>query len=121
VLVVFVGLRIAITGYARPNYLPPLELNFPVENLNPALNSTNGDWVQGMAIRDANGTVLMNNASTVCSPDAPDCGSMAGAFNWTQYQPGSRFWLFQGIETGIYTALAALLIYLALRRIRSIA
>ncbi|MFC6020439.1 hypothetical protein ACFP2T_30250 [Plantactinospora solaniradicis] len=34
---------------------------------------------------------------------------------------GDRFWLFQGIETGIFLALAALLLYLAIRRIRRIA
>ena len=44
-----------------------------------------------------------------------------GAYNWQLYQPGSRFWLFQGIETGIFVVLAALLLYLAIRRIRRIA
>lgn len=40
--------------------------------------------------------------------------------NSMRYQPASRFWEFQGIETGIFLALTALLIYLALRRIRRI-
>jgi hypothetical protein len=37
------------------------------------------------------------------------------------YQPGDRFWLFQGIETAIFVALAGLLLYLAIRRVRRIA
>jgi ABC-type multidrug transport system ATPase subunit len=41
--------------------------------------------------------------------------------DFLQYQPGDRFWAFQGIETVIFVALAALLLYLAIRRIRRIA
>lgn len=37
-----------------------------------------------------------------------------------QYQPASRFWEFQSIETGIFLALAAILLYLTIRRIRRI-
>ena len=44
-----------------------------------------------------------------------------GAYNWQLYHPADRFWLFQGIETGIFVALAAVLLYLAVRRIRRIA
>jgi hypothetical protein len=40
--------------------------------------------------------------------------------NSTQYQPASRFWEFQAIETGIFLALTAILLYLAIRRIRRI-
>jgi hypothetical protein len=41
--------------------------------------------------------------------------------NWIQFHPDSRFWAFQGIETGIFVGLTALLLYLALRSIRQIA
>lgn len=44
-----------------------------------------------------------------------------GSHNWQLYQPGDRFWAFQGIETGVFLALAAVLVFLALRRIRHIA
>jgi hypothetical protein len=33
-----------------------------------------------------------------------------GAYNELVYQPLSRFWLFQSIETGIFVALAAILL-----------
>jgi hypothetical protein len=57
---------------------------------------------------------------------APNAGSRgrgfgAGSYNWQLYQPAARYWLFQGIETGIYVALAAPLHYLRIRRIRRIA
>jgi hypothetical protein len=54
-------------------------------------------------------------------PCGSGLGLGPGAYNWQLYQPGSRFWLFQGIETGIFVALAALLLYLAIRRIGRIA
>ncbi|MCI0687292.1 MAG: hypothetical protein L0Y54_08660 [Sporichthyaceae bacterium] len=40
-------------------------------------------------------------------------GLEAGAYNWELFQPADRFWLFQGIETGIFVALAAVLLVLA--------
>jgi hypothetical protein len=56
---------------------------------------------------------------------AADCGTAfgvgPGSYNWQLYQPAVRFWAFQGIETGIFVALAAVLMYLAIRRIRRIA
>ena len=50
-----------------------------------------------------------------------DLGVGPGAYNWELYQPADRYWLFQGIETGLYVVLAALLIYLAVRRVRRLA
>ena len=121
-LVGFLGLRIALTILARPRYLPTRTLTFPVEGASPALNSALGDWVTAMNVRDATGKVLMSNSQMGCPPNATECAGLGpGAYNWEAYQPGSRFWLFQGIETGIFVALAALLLYLAIRRIRRIA
>jgi len=43
----------------------------------------------------------------------------AGYHSFTTYQPGYRFWPFQFIETGIFVALAAVLIavtFLVVRR-----
>jgi hypothetical protein len=38
------------------------------------------------------------------------CLTRAGYRSFTTYQPGYRFWPFQFIETGIFVALAAVLI-----------
>lgn len=67
--------------------------------------------------------MIASNAQVGCPASDLACTERfgAGAYNWVEYQPGSRFWLFQGIETGIFVALAALLLYLAVRRVRRIA
>jgi hypothetical protein len=89
-----------------------------------------GDWILSSGVRDAAGKMVMPDAQVMCPPGAPGPGGVAcgadlgigpGAYNWQLYQPGSRFWAFQYIETGIFVALAALLLYLAIRRIRRIA
>lgn len=58
-------------------------------------------------------------------PSGGPCGSEfgldAGSYNWELYQPGDRFWLVQGIETGIFAALSLALIALAIRQVRRIA
>jgi hypothetical protein len=36
--------------------------------------------------------------------------SKAGLRNYFSYQPGSRYWEFQSLETGIYVLMAAILI-----------
>jgi hypothetical protein len=38
------------------------------------------------------------------------CVTAHGYRNYITYQPANRFWAFQGIETGIFVALAAALI-----------
>ena len=81
-------------------------------------------------IRDAAGKLVAPGAeigapSAPSGPDGRGCGAPLGigkgAYNWVSYQPADRYWLFQGIETGIFVALAALLMLLAVRQIRRIA
>jgi hypothetical protein len=126
----FVGLRIALTILARPRYLPARTRTHSVIGTGePMQTEALGDWVLSRNVRDASGNVV-NNGQMVCPPSGEGpggrpCGSELGigpgAYNWELYQPADRFWLFQGIETGIFVALAALLLYLAIRRIRRIA
>jgi hypothetical protein len=124
----FLGLRILLTGLARSHYLAPKTLTFPLASaLQP--NEMNGDWVLNQGIRNAAGELIAPNAVMQCHPAAPgpgaacggDLGIGAGAYNWELYQPAARFWLFQGIETGVFVVLAAVLIAFAIRRIRRIA
>lgn len=127
----FVGLRIALTTLARPHYLPAKTLTYPIQGTALQPNPTLSDWIMSFGVRDASGKLVAANAQIACPPGATgpggvgtcgaDLGLGPGAYNWQLYQPGDRFWLFQGIETGIFVALAALLLYLAIRRIRRIA
>jgi len=56
----------------------------------------------------------MGNAS----PSLVSCLSKAGFRNYFSYQPGSRYWEFQGLETGIYVLMAAILLAIAFSVIR---
>jgi len=113
-LVGFVAVRMVVMFAARPVFLPPKERTFPVattEIPNPA----SGDWLLSHAIVDpATGT--FNGGYAYCQPSVtcPDEGS----YNVLIYQPGERFWLFQHIEAGLYLALAAVLLLIAIRLVR---
>jgi hypothetical protein len=129
-LVGFLGVRIALTALAREHYRPLLTRTFPLETT-VMPNRMLGDWVTAEGIRDASGRLVAAGTRIICGgaaappPGAPACGSEVGvgpgAYNWQLYQPSSRFWLFQSIEAGIFVALAAVLIYLAIRQVRRIA
>ena len=43
-------------------------------------------------------------------PDPLPCLMAHGYRGFVTYQPASRFWAFQGIETGIFVVLAAILL-----------
>ena len=108
----FIGVRLALTVFARPHYLPALSRTVPDQV--GAFNPNQGHWQLAREFVDADGHAIL--------PDAQ--GNMAfgpGTFVRELYQPAERFWLFQGIETGIYVGLALLLLYLAVRRIQRIA
>ena len=45
----------------------------------------------------------------------PSCMTAHGYRGYLIYQPASRFWAFQGIETGIYVVLAAALLSVTFR------
>ncbi|HWE88117.1 MAG TPA: transporter [Pseudonocardiaceae bacterium] len=123
-LVGFIGVRVLIETLARPNYLPAKTLTFPVTS-EAQPNPAAGAWVYTQGVRNAAGQLVLSNAQIGCPPAQASCGDSLGlgpgSYNWQLYQPADRFWLFQGIETGIFVVLAAALIYLAIRRIRQIA
>ncbi|MEH0843382.1 transporter [Micromonospora sp. CPCC 205711] len=128
-LVGFIGVRAAVAILVRPHYQPARTLTFPVEGTGPAQRHR-GDWVLASGVRSADGKMVAADSQIQCAPPGQgprervcgaDLGLGPGAYNWRLYQPADRFWLFQGIETGIFVALAALLLFLALRRIRRIA
>jgi hypothetical protein len=122
----FVGLRLALTILARPRYLPAESRTQPISE--QAEMEAVDDWVIARNVRNANGEVVSDGlymCADEVGPDGQGCGSELGltpdAYNWQLYQPADRYWPFQGIETGIFVALAALLVYLAIRRLRRIA
>ncbi|WP_435207904.1 transporter [Micromonospora sp. bgisy143] len=125
----FIGVRAAVEILARPHYQPARTQTFPIEGDGPA-DIGRGDWILTQGVRNPDGTMIAEDTRIQCpsgmkGPDGRVCGAELGvepgAYNWQLYQPADRFWLFQSIETGIFVALAALLLYLAVRRVRRIA
>ncbi|MDQ7802772.1 transporter [Amycolatopsis sp. A133] len=118
----FAAVRVAIEVLARPRYRPAQTLSFSPDG-SQTPNPASGDWVMDVGVRNAAGELVLPNARIgPCPPGG--CGDTAagpGATNWLQYQPGDRFWLFQGIETGIFVLLTAALVFFAMRRLRTIA
>lgn len=133
----FVVIRGLIEGLARSHYLSPVAASMPVTGIDQ-FNRFSGAWVYQQGIVNATGRLVQSNASMSCGNElakaakgvnvTPDCGGdlvsqglgPAPFSNWMQYQPGDRFWDFQGIESGIFLGLTVLLIVLAVRRVRRI-
>jgi len=126
-LAAYAALAVAAGLYLRPHYLRPLV----IRNL---INPPGSAWVVGQwwtmggrfafaGDRDAGGMPPMNYLQQVCPHIAPaaatgklsptavvQCFSRHGYTLLTSYQPSSRFWPFQWIESGWLVALSALLI-----------
>jgi ABC-type transport system involved in multi-copper enzyme maturation permease subunit len=134
----YLVVRILIETLARPRYMAPETLSVSVTSPTQ-FNPFAGDWIFSQGIINAAGTLVLPNSRIRCDvgpgsarapgQDAAECGGDLvrqglgpGPFsNWMQYHPDSRFWAFQGIETGIFLALTALLLFLAVRWIKRIA
>jgi hypothetical protein len=132
----YVVVRVLVEAFARPLYRSPLAASLPI-NSGGHFNSTSGAWVYSNGITNGTGKLIMPDTTIHCgnpsasgavtsATDPCDGGLLSrgmgpGPFsNLERYQPASRFWEFQGIETGIFLALTAILCYLAIRRIRRI-
>jgi hypothetical protein len=119
----FAGVRIAVALLGRPHYMTPEVADQLIEGGTGGQGSLAGSWVLAKEVRQADGSFV--SSGTVRCPKADDCaanvGLRPGAYNHQVFQPGERFWTFQWIEAGVFVALAALLLWLTIRRIRRIA
>jgi hypothetical protein len=121
--------RIAVEVWARPHYLPLQVRNFAFVKGAPI---GKGDWVVSQVTVDRAGHLFgdgrgidLNKLASRCpgfnpSPFQPpdrgkltECIQQLGLHLRVTYQPGSRYWLFQGIESAIFVALAAGLLVLS--------
>jgi hypothetical protein len=102
-LVVFTCATALMATSVRPCFLPPLETN------------PNDVAFHDVTFQHAPAGAWLLDPPQISSgsaaPNTTPCGTTRSDY-W--YQPASRLWLFQGIETGIYLALAAPLFGLAL-------
>jgi hypothetical protein len=122
-LVVYVGLAFAAAGFLREHYLAPLVTT-------SSLNLPSSAWILsqwwtkgGTTVSPTALNTALNNAFTVLNPTVHGPGQKYAAYNsvlqyltehgytyWTRYQPGTRYWPFQWIESGWLLALSLLLI-----------
>jgi ABC-type transport system involved in multi-copper enzyme maturation permease subunit len=131
---VFIGVRLLFDSAIRPHLMPAVTtIVSTTSNWSPPGIS----WVLGTSVISKSGQVLTSGygingipVSTACAkffPSSPvaargsgnpagaalSCMQSAGYRQLISYQPGWRYWPFQGIETGIYLLLAAVLVAVA--------
>ncbi len=126
----FIGLRLVISDFLRPHYIPAVTAYY---KLTGSFTPPGQAWYlsqgavskAGVVVPQGLGSLALGNVlpascqkllptgmvSTSSSLHAVfSCMQAHGWRGFTTYQPGSRYWAFQGIETGIYVLLAAALI-----------
>jgi hypothetical protein len=118
-LAVFVALRAVIGVYLRPHLMAPITKLFPP--VGPT-SSPAGAWVLSTSFVNASGQDLgsgfpMSEIPAACRNVLLKgegvngrCLTTHGFHQLVTYQPGSRFWAFQGMEAGIFLVLGLALV-----------
>src|ERR1019366_8388341 len=127
-LFAYVAVRVSIAVLARWRYLPPVvfhELAGGQLTASPPAPGT-GDWERtcgpwlNAAGHPLNPSVSQLISQCTGNTQATCPRALDGVYLLAQYQPASRFWLFQGIEATIFVLLAAGLLVLAHRLVMRI-
>ncbi|HEV2458986.1 MAG TPA: hypothetical protein VGS80_11555 [Ktedonobacterales bacterium] len=115
-LALIVAIRIVVEFNLRPNYEPQIVVTWPFgqdQSLGgdtPPITLGREDWQIDTGYLDAQGNrtngIRCNSATTQTPLQCAQAAGYRG--NYLAYQPASRFWTFQWIETGIYFAISAL-------------
>ena len=143
----FLGMRLWISQSLRMHFMTPVTTYYGVAaNFNPPAGSmTVGGGLVGKAghlVTGPLGNVMIDGVpstslpagcqrlipASASGPSGPSnatvnavigCLQKAGYRQFLSYQPISRYWAFQGIEAGIYLAVAAALIAITFYAVRS--
>ena len=135
-LAVFAAVQIVWGGWIRPHLITPLHAVYSIAAVALAgfgstpgnrliLNAggKSGDWILGSHAVNAAGHAVSivpaacRNAFNGPPAAFPNCLSQHGIKVALTYQPDSRFWDFQLLETGIFLTAAALLGWLCVTRV----
>lgn len=128
-LAVFTAVRVVVTEVVRPHYMTAVTTTYSLATgfiprgsylqLSQGVLGPNGQVVSSTTNGPVFDGVPANGAPAACQPlinsgnrSAPSCLMAHGYHGFVTYQPASRYWAFQGIETGIFVILAAALIAL---------
>jgi hypothetical protein len=115
----FAGIRALIALWLRLHYMTPVTAPFTPAGsylgISQGITGANGKlpagglsdyYINGLQV-PAGGQHCMTITSL---HNAASCLAAHGYRGYLSYQPASRFWAFQGIETGIFVVLAAVLL-----------
>jgi len=115
----FVALRALIAQWLRLHYMTPVTVYYKLMGLptpkgsflsvSQGIVGPNGKPPAGPGSYVFNGAPVPTASANVVQNPAP-CMAAHGYRGYLTYQPASRFWAFQGIETGIFVVLAAVLL-----------
>jgi hypothetical protein len=142
----FIGMRLWVSQDLRMHFMAPVTTFYGVAaNFNPPAGSidTGGGLLNkaGQLVTGSVGNVMIDGVpstslpagcqqlipASASGPNGPSgatlnavygCLQKAGYRQFLSYQPISRYWAFQGIETGIYLAVAAALIAITFYAVR---
>ena len=124
----FIAARIAVTLWVRPHYLSAVTV---VRNLTAQTRLSGSYWLLSQGARNPAGQLMtgpqdqtaafgvpVSSLPKACAGLAKPAGgltsscraALTGFRSFVTYQPVSRFWPFQGIETGVFVGLAAILL-----------
>ncbi len=118
-IVLFLLLRLAITLWLRPYFLPPLPF---ISSLDQIGAPSHSDWTIHIGTIDRSGQEISDTTiSQMCPQLSKDgsasafsafraCEQAQGLQSKSYYQPANRFWLFQTIEAAIFLLLAIALL-----------
>jgi len=117
-LVGFFGVRLAVAKLLRPHYLPAR--HDMATGLTP--DSHSHDWVLNNSIVDAVGHQITSGREDLAILHARhariDASEYLLSLGWHRavtFQPGSRFWVFQGVESAVFILLAAAIVLATVR------
>jgi hypothetical protein len=134
-LAAYFGVRLIIMGWIRQHYMAPVTATFGLnQNYDlpkgafwqlaqgfrgpngplslPAASGNGGIGVGGFPLSDVPAACLTHGSrgGVLPGPHALSCLAQHGFTQYLTYQPATRYWPFQFIETGIFVVLAAALI-----------
>ena len=141
-LVIFAGIQVLMPTVVRPHLIPPVQATAPfnANTANEIVMTSSGNGPATMIVKGnlspPGGWILSNQtitpsgrpfdgppgrACTSTSASAQACNNWLNSLHLRQlvsYQPASRFWPLQWIETAIYLVLAAGLAWLCTWQVR---
>jgi hypothetical protein len=120
-LIGFGATRLLVTDFVRPSFMAPLHRVIAAT----ATTAMPGDWVLSNTLVNAGGRRVSAASEELAVLHAQQAGidphTYIVTLGWKRlvsYQPAGRFWTFQLLEAGLFTALAVALVLVALWLVR---